>query len=65
MDDVAESINQIAASTGFSGVVRIDRPDHSSFAGAYGTSPNERTTSCSGRSTTEVDISQRWSSPTC
>ncbi len=36
MDGLAESIDQIAASTGFSGVVRIDRHDDSSFAGAYG-----------------------------
>src|SRR3954464_7569028 len=36
MDGLAESIGQIAASTGFSGVVRVDRQDHSSFAAAYG-----------------------------
>jgi CubicO group peptidase (beta-lactamase class C family) len=36
MDSVAESVDQIAASTGFSGVVRVDGHDDSSFAGAYG-----------------------------
>src|SRR5262245_32609978 len=36
MDGLAESIDQIAASTGFSGVVRVDRVGDSSFAGAYG-----------------------------
>jgi CubicO group peptidase (beta-lactamase class C family) len=36
MDRLAESVDQIAASTGFSGVVRVDRDDDSSFASAYG-----------------------------
>jgi CubicO group peptidase (beta-lactamase class C family) len=36
MDGLADSIDRIAASTSFSGVVRIDRQDDSSFAGAYG-----------------------------
>jgi CubicO group peptidase (beta-lactamase class C family) len=36
VDDLAESIDRIADSTGFSGVVRIDRQDHPSFAAAYG-----------------------------
>jgi CubicO group peptidase (beta-lactamase class C family) len=36
MDGLAESIDEIAAATGFSGVVRVDRVDDSSFAGAYG-----------------------------
>ena len=36
MDDLAESVDQIAASTGFAGVVRVDRTGGSSFAGAYG-----------------------------
>jgi CubicO group peptidase (beta-lactamase class C family) len=36
MDGLAESIDQIAASAGFSGVVRVDRLDDSSFAAAYG-----------------------------
>jgi CubicO group peptidase (beta-lactamase class C family) len=36
MGGLAEAIGQIAASTGFSGVVRIDRHDDSSFACAYG-----------------------------
>ena len=35
-DGLAESVDQIAASTGFSGVVRIDRRDRPSFARAYG-----------------------------
>ena len=36
MDCLAESVDEIAASTGFSGVVRVDRDDDSSFARAYG-----------------------------
>jgi CubicO group peptidase (beta-lactamase class C family) len=36
MDGLAESVDQIAASTGFAGVVRVDRAGGSSFAGAYG-----------------------------
>jgi CubicO group peptidase (beta-lactamase class C family) len=36
VDGLEESIDQIAASTGFSGVVRIDRQDRCSFARAYG-----------------------------
>jgi hypothetical protein len=36
MDGVAESIDRIAASTGFSGVVRVDGRDDASFTGAYG-----------------------------
>ena len=35
MDRLAESVDEVAASTGFSGVVRVDRDD-ASFAGAYG-----------------------------
>jgi CubicO group peptidase (beta-lactamase class C family) len=33
---LAQSVDEIAASTGFSGVVRVDRDDDSSFARAYG-----------------------------
>ena len=33
---IAESVDAIAASTGFSGVVRVDQDDESSFARAYG-----------------------------
>ena len=36
MNGLAESVDEIAASTGFSGVVRVDRDDDSSFARAYG-----------------------------
>ena len=36
MDDLAESVDQIAASTQFAGVVRVDRAGGPSFAGAYG-----------------------------
>jgi CubicO group peptidase (beta-lactamase class C family) len=36
MDGLEESVDQIAASTGFAGVVRVDRADGSSFATAYG-----------------------------
>jgi CubicO group peptidase (beta-lactamase class C family) len=36
VDGLEESIDQIAASTGFAGVVRIDRPDRSALARAYG-----------------------------
>jgi CubicO group peptidase (beta-lactamase class C family) len=36
MDCLAEAVDEIAASTGFSGVVRVDRDDDSSFARAYG-----------------------------
>jgi CubicO group peptidase (beta-lactamase class C family) len=36
MAGLTETIDKIAASIGFSGVVRVDRGGHSSFAGAYG-----------------------------
>jgi len=36
MGRLAESVDEIAAATGFSGVVRVDRPRGSSFAAAYG-----------------------------
>src|SRR4051812_32272369 len=36
MHPLLESVGQIAASTGFSGVIRVDRPDDASFARAYG-----------------------------
>ncbi len=36
MNCLAESVGEIAASTGFSGVLRVDRGDDSSFARAYG-----------------------------
>jgi CubicO group peptidase (beta-lactamase class C family) len=36
MHPLVESVGQIAASTGFSGVIRVDRPDDASFARAYG-----------------------------
>ena len=36
MDRLAESVDEVAASTGFSGVVRVDRDDAPSFARAYG-----------------------------
>jgi CubicO group peptidase (beta-lactamase class C family) len=34
--ELAESVDRIAASTGFSGVVRVDRDDGAAFARAYG-----------------------------
>jgi CubicO group peptidase (beta-lactamase class C family) len=36
MDRLAQAVDQIAASTDFSGVVRVDREDEPSFAHAYG-----------------------------
>ena len=36
MDRLAESVDELAVATGFSGVVRVDRPGGSSFAAAYG-----------------------------
>jgi CubicO group peptidase (beta-lactamase class C family) len=36
MSGLGESIDELAASTGFSGVVRVDRGDETVFAGAYG-----------------------------
>ena len=36
MSGLGASIDELAASTGFSGVVRVDRGDESVFAGAYG-----------------------------
>ena len=36
MDDVEESVDRVAAETGFSGVVRVDRGDGVELAKAYG-----------------------------
>jgi CubicO group peptidase (beta-lactamase class C family) len=36
VDDLAESIDRVAAATGFAGVVRVDRRGRESFARAYG-----------------------------
>jgi CubicO group peptidase (beta-lactamase class C family) len=36
VDDLAASVDRVAAATGFSGVVRVDRPGREPFARAYG-----------------------------